>query len=68
MIDTCKYLGVIVVIFTTILIISRSLNWQSDILKFMTLREGMKSGEDDDERTRRKKNLMMKILILKILE
>ena len=49
MIDTCKYLGVIVVVFITILIISRSLNWQSNILKFMTLREGMKSGEDDDE-------------------
>ena len=49
MIDTCKYLGVIVVIFITILIISRSLNWQSNILKFMTLREGMQSDEDDDE-------------------
>ena len=49
MIDTCKYLGVIVVVFITILIISRSLNWQSNILKFMTLREGMKSGEDDDD-------------------
>ena len=55
MIDMCKYLGVIVVIFITILIISRSLNWQSNILKFMTLREGMKlrsvlpKDEDDDE-------------------
>ena len=55
MIDTCKYLGVIVVVFITILIISRSLNWQSNILKFMTLREGMKlrsvlpKDEDDDE-------------------
>lgn len=49
MIDTCKYLGVIVVVFITILIISRSLNWQSNILKFMTLREGMQSDEDDDE-------------------
>ncbi len=49
MIDTCKYLGVIVVVFITILIISRSLNWQANILKFMTLREGMQSDEDDDE-------------------
>ena len=49
MIDTCKYLGVIVVIFITLLIISRSLNWQSNILKFMTNREGFPSEEDSDE-------------------
>ena len=55
MIDTCKYLGVIVVIFITILIISRSLNWQSNILKFMTLREGMQSDEDDDDKKKTKK-------------
>ena len=51
-IDTCKYIAIILIITITcytILIIFRSLNWQSNILKSMTLREGFPFGDDDDD-------------------
>ena len=53
--DTCKYLAIMIIIFYTTLIISRSLNWQSNIIKFMTIREGFAGGDifgddsDDEE-------------------
>ena len=43
--DTCKYLAIMIIIFYTTLIISRSLNWQSNIIKFMTIREGYTGGD-----------------------
>jgi len=43
--DTCKYLAIMIIIFYTTLIISRSLNWQSNIIKFMTIREGYIGGD-----------------------
>ena len=51
-IDTCKYLAIVLIITITcytILIIFRSLNWQSNILKSMTLREGFPFGDDDSD-------------------
>ena len=51
-IDTCKYLAIILIITITcytILIIFRSLNWQTNILKSMTLREGFPFDDDDDD-------------------
>jgi hypothetical protein len=43
--DTCKYLAIMIIIFYTTLIISRSLNWQSNIIKLMTIREGYIGGD-----------------------
>ena len=57
-IDTCKYLAIvaiITIIFYTTLIIYRSLNWQSNVLKSMTLREGLSFGNDDDDDSDKKK-------------
>ncbi len=57
-IDTCKYLAIILIITITcytILIIFRSLNWQTNILKSMTLREGFPFGDDDDDDDDKKK-------------
>ena len=50
-VDTCKYLAIILIITITcytILIIFRSLNWQTNILKSMTLREGFPFDDSDN--------------------
>ena len=48
--EVCKYIGTGVIILVLLLIILRTLNWQTNVInRMMTTREGFYDDDDDDE-------------------